>query len=82
MTHIFSPNPNEMSKWRVQADKAAAHLKKTALAKEQIHIGFAFDDGVITVRVLADKIRSTEEKKLADYLYNLVLMAAQTGGSA
>ncbi len=82
MTHIFTPTPATRQKWRVQADKAGAHLKKSALTRDEIKIGFVFDDGVITVTLPAETIRSLDAMALSDKLYELVLEAAQKEGSA
>ena len=82
MTHIFQPHPREAAKWQQQAAEAAAHLKKAALDKPEIVIGFVFDDGIVKVTIAAADIRAKEEKELAQQIYNLVLTAAQVGGTA
>lgn len=82
MTHIFRPEWREMQKWREQANRAAAQLKKVAIDKDPVKLGFVFDDGVITVSVPAQTIRDLDEQKLADHFYETVLTAAQTGGNA
>lgn len=82
MTHIFQPKPGEEAKWRVQATKAGEHLKKMALTKEIVKIGFGFDDGVITVEIVASDIRSRTARELGDFIYRIVLYAARGGTKA
>lgn len=78
MTHIFRPLDSEKGKWREQANRAAMHLKHRAaqlrrLDKEFLKLGFAFNDGMITVEVSAADIESKTGPELADMLYQLVL---------
>jgi len=82
MTHVFRPLPHEMAKWREQADRAAAHLKAQAITKAELKLAFAFDDGIITVTIGATDIRDMTQHELADFFYQTVLAAAQTGGNA
>lgn len=82
MTQIFQPHPREAAKWQKQATEAAAHLKKAALDKPEIVIGFVFDDGVVKLTIAAADIRRKAEKDLAQHIYDLVLTATQVGGTA
>jgi hypothetical protein len=79
MTHIFRPERGERQKWRAQAERAAAHLKKTAFAQETIAMGFAFDDGFVKVTLRASSVREKSESELADMLEKLVLDTALAG---
>lgn len=82
MTHILTPADNE--KWRVNAAKAAKHLKKRPAFgwPKEVAIGFAFDDAIVTLKLDRDQIRDTPEEELAEWVYQQIITMAQTEGKA
>lgn len=86
MTNIFRPDQNE--RWRKQADKAAVELKAALDKRHPYHpdkpmipdparIGFAFDDGFVTIEVSRLTIAEKSKEELADFLYTTVITATQ-----
>lgn len=76
MTHIFTPKPGDETKWRAQAHKAAEKLKEAADTKEVVKVGFAFDDGIITVEIEGSAIRNMSVQGLGAAIYRVVKNAA------
>lgn len=76
MTYIFQPKPGDEAKWRVESRRAAAWLKSIALVKDRMTIGFAFSDGVVSVQIESEHIRTLPVDRLGEAIYNLVLEAA------
>ena len=77
MTKIFNPSVKDKVKWGQQAYAAAVELKKQDNSdKDHLKIGFAFDDGMISVRIPTGMIIDNEVPALALLIYEAVIEAA------
>lgn len=79
MTYIFKARTDEFqrNKWRLEAERAAANLRKNKFPFTKELIGFVFDDGIVKVPMSDALIASKTEKELADYLFKSVLDAVE-----
>lgn len=78
MTHIFRGTKSENAKWRISSNRAAAALKQMSVfSRDPMKLGFAFDDGVVTLEIAVADIKSKSGKDLADFIYQLVVTATQ-----
>jgi hypothetical protein len=65
----------ERAKWRVQADRSAAHMKavKDWGQQETFTPMFVFDDGMVELPITVALITRLSEKALADWIFDTVL---------
>ena len=83
MTYISKSDIVENAKWRAQADKIADLLKGSPVPySSDLKVGIAFQDAIITIPLEAGLITLSSVTVLADHIYSLILLYAQTGGRA
>lgn len=75
MTNILDPKMNW--KWRKEAERCAVYLKTQGFVMNPMRLGFAFDDAFIKVSITQEEIYDKSVSELAEYLYQLILAAAQ-----
>lgn len=84
MTFIFKAptDEGERAKWRIQAEKAAAHMKQVTDWGGQAAFTpmFVFDDGTVRVTIDVDTIQHLDEKTLADLVFDEVLRKITMAG--
>lgn len=77
MTYITSSTGVQRSRWREQASKIAHALKlgQGPLPREDglLHIGVAFDDGMVGIKLDPAVLAAMSRAQLAEHLYQLVL---------
>lgn len=76
MTFIFSHEARQRAKFRREANRAGVALKAQSVPEQPIiKIGFAFDDGVVTVQIDRNVIMRSTAEELGQYLFDAVIAA-------
>lgn len=73
-------NETERQKWRINAERAAKHLKSVTDwgGRETFNPAFVFDDAIVNLPLNVALIEKLNEKALADWIFDTVLEAQRT----
>jgi hypothetical protein len=78
MSTLFSNDPRQREKLRMEISRAAYRMKTDlflASKTGQIQFGFAFNDGMVTLMIDTDFIRRADHFQLTEMIYNEILAA-------